>query len=286
MIRFALAETGRLFLGLAGSLLMGVLIAAGPDMHIALGASGLFHTALAQLIAFVRLDLGSTMSGAPAAVVLFGRLPPTLYLLIAGFAVALVLGVPLGLIFGSGPVRRAAAPLQQLVAAAPVFCAALALSFATRHWLNWSAPAFDAHQPLSWQPLILPALTVGAAGAAIVQLALRRAVADTAAAPYRQGLRRLGLSNAEIERRYDAPRVVAALLRHLDEVVMALLSAAAVAEWVFEYQGAAVLFVKSIALGDWNVVALITFIFASITFVAAYVGRMAAYAFIGADIAL
>jgi len=53
------------------------------------------------------------------------------------------------------------------------------------------------------------------------------------------------------------------------------LSAAVVAEWVFHRSGAADLFVKSVALADWNVVAIILLVFACLTFVAEFLGKLA-----------
>jgi len=55
-----------------------------------------------------------------------------------------------------------------------------------------------------------------------------------------------------------------------------LFAAAAVAEWVFDVPGAAVLFVKSAALADWNVLALIVFVFAVIKLMADLGGHLGA----------
>jgi peptide/nickel transport system permease protein len=116
------------------------------------------------------------------------------------------------------------------------------------------------------------------AGAGAVQLALHRAASQAQGQPWRVTLRMMGLSAGEIERVYVAPQVFAGLFTDLGDVVLALLSAAAVVEWTFGWQGAAELFVKSIALGDWNVVALILFVFAAIKFAAEFAGALAAAA--------
>jgi peptide/nickel transport system permease protein len=111
---------------------------------------------------------------------------------------------------------------------------------------------------------------------AAVQMVLRRAASEAQEGPFRTGLRRLGLSSLEIERVYVAPLVFAGLLDGLGEVVLALLSASVVAEWVFNGHGIADLFVKAIALHEWNVAALILFVFAALTATADFVGRIAA----------
>jgi ABC-type dipeptide/oligopeptide/nickel transport system permease component len=109
-----------------------------------------------------------------------------------------------------------------------------------------------------------------------VQMVLRRAASQAQEGPFRIGLRRLGLSAMEIESVYVAPQVFAGLLDALGEVTLALLSAAVVAEWVFKSPGIADLFVKSIALHDWNMAALILFAFAALTATADFIGRIGA----------
>ena len=133
--------------------------------------------------------------------------------------------------------------------------------------------------------LALPALTVGAAGAAAVQLALRRAAAGAVEAPWRRGLKAMGLGAVEIDFAYLAPIILAGLFASLGEITLALFSAAAVAEWVFDWPGAAVLFVKSVALLDWGVAALVLFVFAAIKLLADFLGAIAAHALAPGEVA-
>ena len=269
-------------LGLLGALFLAAAIAAVPahgDHYL--------RTVLTRLFDFVRLDFGtSRMSGLSAAHEIAARLPATLELMMAGALVAFAIGVPLGVLLGRGRVFRAAAPLIQLVAAAPVFCAGLALLWLAQRVLHWSY----APSPLPWPALIeggrnalsalnalsLPGLTVGAVGAAAVQLAVRRGESQAMKEPYRRGLRLMGLQSLEIDRLYLVPQVIAELLASLGEIVLALISAAAVAEWLFGWPGVAVLFLKSIALRDWSVTALVLFAFAAISLVADLCGVIAA----------
>jgi peptide/nickel transport system permease protein len=300
---FGLRAFARLMLGLIGAVLLAAAIAALPSSGLGgiggLGAQG-SHAGIGvvawlaawavHLGAIIHFDFGtSQVTALPAAHELARRLPVTLELVGAGAAVALVLGVPLGLILGAGQHLRAAAPLVQIVAAAPVFCAGLLLLWLADHVLGWhegrhlGAVLWNAggHAPGLTQQLrafALPALTVGAAGAATVQLALRRAAHAAMDAPYRQSLRLMGLSRMEVGFTYLAPRIAAGLLASLGDIVLALISAAAVAEWVFVWPGAAVLFVKSVALADWNVAALVLLVFAAITLAAAFIGTLSARA--------
>lgn len=289
MLRFTLQEAAHLLLGLLGAILMAAMIAALTAPAAWHNAGAFFSAVGMRLVAFAHLDFGtSAISGLPVGDSLAQTLPDTMALVAAGIVIALVLGVPIGLLFGAGPARRAAAPLIQLVAAAPIFCASLALIALATHF-GWpvampggaGAALADLHAApdvaeRALKVALLPALTVGLAGAAAVQLSLRRAASESSREPYRTGLRRMGLSAFEIESVYVVPQVLSALLASLGEITLALFAAAAVAEWVFESPGAAVLFVKSLALGDWTMVAAILFAFAAIKFAADFIGRVTA----------
>lgn len=269
-------------------MILAAAIAAVPEAH----GFGRYLPALGlKLMAFLHLDFGhSAISGVAAGDEIAARLPSTLALVVAGSGVALIAGTPLGLLLGAGPLRRAASPFVMLIAAMPVFCAGLVLAYVAANWLHWpvsvKAPMAEAAPVFPTDPkmleLALPAvLTVGLAGAAAVQLALRRVSAATADQSFRTGLKKLGLSAMEIERVYVAPLVAAGLLASAGEITRALLSAAVVAEWVFHRPGAADLFVKSVALGDWTMAALILFVFAALSFFADFIGRLCAYALAG-----
>jgi peptide/nickel transport system permease protein len=285
MWRFGLGQVGHYAAGLLGAMLLALVVSA-------LGAkAGFTATLLEHLAALFRFDLGtSTITADPAAVDVARHLPATLELVGAGAVIAVVAGVILGLVLSWGRVLRAAAPLIQLVAAAPVFCAGLALLwFANRvHWdisaqkglalwpalLHGDAGAITGALPA----FALPALMVGAAGAACVELTVRRAAREADGEPYRRGLRLMGLGAFEVDRLYVAPRVVAGLLANLGEVALSLFAAVAVAEWVFDWPGAAILFIRSVALHDWSVAALVLFVFAGIALTAEFAGALVAHA--------
>ncbi len=180
MWRFLLLQAARLALGLVGAVLLAAAVAA---LSAAGARNGAFFSAwLAQLGQYLRLDFGaSSISGWPAASELAARLPVTLELVGIGAMVALVLGGPLGILLGTERPLRAAAPLIQIVAATPVFCASLALLWFAANVLHWpgmdhigepslSTLAIHGDFDATLRALALPALTVGAAGAAAIQL--------------------------------------------------------------------------------------------------------------------
>ncbi|HXC54253.1 MAG TPA: ABC transporter permease subunit [Rhizomicrobium sp.] len=286
MLRFVVREAARTGLSLLGAALLAAAISALAAPHAGDGTWSFLVAWGRTLDAFVHLDFGrSSISGGAALDELGAHLPLTLGLVAEGFAVALIVGIPVGFLFGAGPARRAAAPLIQIVSAAPIFCAGLALAYVAANLLHWPVPLDNGitsglvllpRTVRAFEIALLPVLTVGLAGAAAAQLALRRGGAAGTAQPWRTQLHRMGLPVWEIETVYGVPRILGGLLSGLGEVMLALLSAAAVAEWVFNYAGAADLFVKSVALHDWAIVAPILLSFAGLTLVADFIGRCAA----------
>jgi ABC-type dipeptide/oligopeptide/nickel transport system permease component len=278
---------GRLAIGLLGAILLAACVSALPVKGA--GVLGFAHAMASRLLAIAHLDFGlSAVSAQPASAELARSLPATLELVGFGGVIALVLGMPLGFLLSAGKVLRAGAPLIQIVAAAPVFCAGLALLWLSDRVLHWTgAPrAVSLVTALghgnvgeiesAFRAIALPALTVGIAGAASVQLALRRAIGHALGEPYRRGLRAMGLGRFEVDRLYLMPQVLAGLLQSLGEIALSLFAAAAVAEWVFGWPGAAVLFLRSVALQDWSVAALVLLVFAALTQSAEFVGRLGA----------
>jgi peptide/nickel transport system permease protein len=283
-MRAALNESGRLALSLLGALILSAALCALSVRGSTGGARAFFDAFLGRAEAFAHFDLGTSLiTGLPAADELASHIPVTAILIALGALVTAILGAPLA-ILGSTRFRRAAAPIVQIVSAAPVFVAGLALAFAANRLLGWplGEGAFPTASDLlhpdlrAVQRVLLPALTVGLAGTAAIQVALRRAAAGEQEEPYRQGLRRLGLSALQIERFYVAPMVLAGLLSGLGDVMIAFISSAVVSEWVFRCPGAADLLVKSVALRDWNMAGLILFSFSAAVLTVASLGRLLA----------
>jgi ABC-type dipeptide/oligopeptide/nickel transport system permease component len=287
MLRFGLRQAAYFALGLLGALLLAAAIAALPA-----GRAAFLGAFLQHLLHIVQLDFGaSVITGSPATAGFAAQLAATLELVGTGGVIALLIGVPLGVAFGVRRSLRATAPLIQIVAAAPVFCASLALIYVAVNLLGWRDLHYDGNDFFrtllardnallthAFHVFSLPVMTVGAAGIAAVQLAMRRAISDAADEPYRRNLRLMGLSSFEIDRVYVAPQVAIHLFANLGEIVLALFSAAVVAEWMFGWPGAALLFVKSVALRDWSVVALIVLVFVAIKLLADFAGALCAHA--------
>jgi peptide/nickel transport system permease protein len=262
---------------LMGSLVAAVILAA-LLMTLSLRAHGFapFLSAFSmKLVGILKGDFGvSAARGVPAVALVMLALPATLKLIGLGAVVALALGAPLGTAFGASLVAHTVAPLMELIAALPVFAAALAVLWIAAH-LPQAAQGAERE---TLQTLMLQVAIVGVVGAGSVQLALRRGAARAWSAPYREGLRIMGLSSFDISLHYAAPEMAASLLRNLGQVIVGLISSAVVVEMVFARGGAAVLLLKSAMEADWNVAAAILLLIAAIVIVADFIGALAANA--------
>ena len=283
MGRLVLREGGRLALELFGALILSTAVSAISVAGRGASFFAFLTSWAGRLVAVARLDLGmSAISGLPVAQDISERAPVTLSLIFLGSLIAVLFGGPLGVVLNSGPFRRVMAPFTQVLSSAPVFCAGLALAFAAHGLLGW--PVTSAEFPSAASLLrgdlpalriaFLPALTVGLAGMAAIHVAWRRSSLTFQDEPFRLGLRRLGLTALEIDQVYVAPLVLGGLLGNLGDIMLALLSATVVAEWVFSCPGVADLFVKSVALHDWNMVAAILLFFVSLVLVSRFLGRL------------
>lgn len=287
MLRFTGDEILRLLLGLAGALLLAAALAslADPSWNRTEGGMAFFAALAGRVFAIGQGDFGISLLTGISALDALGRfLPATLSLLTMGLVVALALGLPLGLLMGFASVRRLAAPVIHLISALPVFCAGLLLAYGAYHGLGWHPAAHPAplwplpQNQAAWLEAVLPVMTVGLAGVAAVQRALRRAISQEDGALWPDGLVRLGISVRDVQLLYRLPRLLAGLIAAAGEIVLALLAAAVVAEWVFRCPGAANMLVKAAALGDGDLAALILFAFAGLVFCAHFLGRLAGFA--------
>jgi len=290
MWAYAGRQTGRYVLELAGAFLLAAAVAALSQTGARHGTGPYLSAFFARLDEIAHWQFGqSAMSSLPVASEIARALPVTFELVGPGLIVALVVGVPIGLLFGAGRYFRPVAPFIQVVTAVPVFCMAL-LALWLAHHFGWKISHAGSLQ--FWSTLMrdaggleaiaIPALIVGASGAAAIQLALHRAVSGAMREPFYENLRRMGLGGFEIDRAYLPPYAMIGFFRSLGEIALSLLAANAVVEWMFGWPGAADLFIHSVALHDWNVAALVLLVFAGIVITADFLGQLGARAIAGA----
>lgn len=282
-------QTGRLLLGLAGAFLLAAGVAALSERD---GHSGHYLVAFfARIDRVAHLDFGlSAITSVPVAAEIMRGLPVTFTLMGAGLIVALLIGIPVGLLFGTGRFFRPAAPLIQVITAVPVFCAALLALWVAQifGWTDFNHETFAAALSHGAGPVALlrviavPALIAGATAAGAIQLALHRAILGAMQEPFYDNMRYMGLSGFEIDRAYLASYLMIGFLKSLGEIALALFAADAVVEWVFGWPGAINLFVHSVALRDWNVAAVVLLAISGVVIVADFVGRIGAHLVAGA----
>lgn len=275
-------QTGRFLLGLAGAFLLaaGVAALSRPDSR-----THYLSAFFAHIGQVAHLDFGvSAITAAPALSEIARGLPITFALMGAGLIVALVLGVSVGLLFGAGRFFRPVAPVIQVITAVPVFCAAMLAVWIANFfgWSDFSHDKFAAVLSHGADPIALlrviaiPALVAGATAAGAIQLSLHRAILGAMREPFYENMRRMGLSGFEIDRAYLMPYLLAGFFRSFGEIALSLFAADAVVEWVFGWPGAINLFVHAVALRDWNIVAIVLLVIASVVIAVDFVGRIGA----------
>lgn len=297
MLRYALLRAAWLTASIAGAALLAAAIAALGEPGAAASTANFISAILAKAPNVFLFDLGqSSISGLSARIEAGPAFLASLQLLLFATPIAFIIGVPLGATLADSATRPVVAPIVQLVGSLPVFCGALLIGVLfARLWLAQpdgaaslftAIAAHDKVMMLAGLRAIAPAgVTVGLAGAGAVALAWRNALEEAGTEPYREGLRRLGLSDAEILRVYVARHAIALTLADLAKIILAIFAAAAVAEWIFAWPGAGAAFIHAVALEDWAVAAVIVFVIAVIRAGADFAGPVAAHALIAEEAA-
>ena len=296
MLRYALLRAAMLAASIAGAALLAAAIAALGQPGALASAADFLGAMLAKAPDVFLFDVGqSSISGLTARIETGPAFLASLELLLFAAPIALIVGVPLGATLADPATRPFIAPIVQVAGSLPVFCAALLIGiFFAQLWplsLGGEVPslftaiaAHDTNMLFAALRAITPAgVTVGLAGAGAVALALRNALENAGSEPYRDGLRRLGMSDGEILCVYVARQALALTLADLADIILAIFAAAAVAEWIFAWPGAGAAFIHAVALEDWAVAAVILFVIAVIRAGADFAGPVAAHALLAEE---
>ncbi|MEV3874091.1 ABC transporter permease [Streptomyces sp. NPDC049906] len=213
------------------------------------------------LAAALQGDLGASLyTGVPVAESISQRLGITLSLSLAGMAVALLAGIPLGLL---GALRPGSVPdrlLTVLVAlglALPSFWVALLLALTFAVELEW-LPAVGytplGEDPGMWvQSLVLPALALGLSTASVVARQTRSATIEALESPYVQSLRARGVSRRRIVLKYATKNAMVPVLAVLAVQMSVLVAASFVIERIFAIPGLGTLLIDSVVRADYPV---------------------------------
>lgn len=232
--------------------------ASAADRAALRSALGLDRPLWQQWIEFVagvlRFDLGHSLAtGAAVAPTLATHFRMTLLLAAAALAVAVTLGVPLGIFAAlrrGGAWEAATTVLAVLGMSLPNFVLGPLLLLAFAVQLGW----FPIGGAEGARAIVLPALTLGLSLAAILARMTRAALLDVLHEPYILAARARGLGAARIVLAHALPNAALPVLTTLGLQLGALLGGAVITEAVFGWPGVGQLAVESIHRRDYPMV--------------------------------
>jgi peptide/nickel transport system permease protein len=221
----------------------------------------------AYLAELGKLDLGqSLVQRAPVTLILGARLPYTVALAGAALAVALVIGIPAGVLMATrrgGVLERLLAALVLTGQSLPTFWSGILLILLFGVSLRW-LPTSGADGPAS---LIMPAVALGALAMSTFARMTRIAVLDELQRDYVSAARARGLSHGAVVMRHVLRNAAIPLVTITALEIGNLLAGAVIVETVFAWPGIGQLAVQSIQARDFLVVQAIV-LFVSVTYIA------------------
>jgi ABC-type dipeptide/oligopeptide/nickel transport system permease component len=202
----------------------------------------------------VRGDLGTSLrTSEPVTTAIVARLPATLELAAAAMLVSIAFSIPLGIV---AAVRRgtvvdhAATTLSLMGVSIPNFWLGplLAIVFAIElGWLPVSGRGTPAH-------LVLPAISLGAALAAILARMTRASLLEELREPYVQAARARGASRMRAVLRHAFRNSLIPVVTLIGLQFGAVLTGAVITETIFAWPGVGRLLIQSIGFRDYPLV--------------------------------
>jgi len=208
-------------------------------------------------------DLGNSMrDGRPAIQLVLERIPATLAITLPAFALKLAIGIPAG-IWAALHRNSLADRLTMMVSVAgftvPSFVLALVLVLVFAVKLGW-LPSAGSDGPAN---AVLPIITLGTSGAAILARFTRSAMLEVLGQPYIRAASAKGLSWRRVVVEHALPNAAIPTTTVIGFMVGTLIAGAVVVESVFAWPGIGRLLVTSVANRDLAVVQVILLIVAA-----------------------
>jgi peptide/nickel transport system permease protein len=218
----------------------------------------------------LRGDLGiSTTSRQPVSALLEQRAGPTLELGILGLLLALLIGVPVGVVSATRPGSRFdifGTILAMIGASIPHFWLGLLLILAFALWLRWLPPSgyVSPSQDLltNLKLMLLPAIAVSGGSAAVLTRQVRSAMLEALAQDYITTARSKGLSAGAVTFRHAMKNALIPVITVLGLQVGLLIGGAVVTESIFSIPGIGRLAADSIFNRDFPVLQAIVLLLA------------------------
>ncbi len=279
MIRYALTRLGLLVLGLVvASALIFVSLRvlpgdiaqlvggtqASPDQVEALRERlGLTAPLWQQYVDWIggllRGDLGSSLlTGTPVASELVAKAQVTVPLAVMSLTVALVVGIPFGVLSALGRHRAGGTALSvgaQALAAVPVVWAGMMLVVVFAVGLGWlppqGFPRAGWNDPgAAFRALILPAVTIGVVEGAMLLRFVRSATLQALGQDYVRTAAAKGLTRTRALLRHGLPNVGLSIITVLGLQIAGIIVGAVVVEQLFTLPGVGRMLVADVAARD------------------------------------
>jgi peptide/nickel transport system permease protein len=233
-------------------------VASDADIAQLRGQLGLDRPLSVQYMSFLsalaRADLGTSLrTGTPVAGQILERLPATFELALAAIVVALMLAIPLGVtaaVWRGTFVDHAAMTLSLAGVSMPNFWLGPLLAIVFGVELGW-LPVAGRGGP---EHIILPAVSLGAALAAVLARMTRATVADQLREPYVLAARARGVSRARAVFFHALRNSLIPIVTIAGLQVGAVLTGAVITETIFAWPGIGRLLIQSIGFRDYPMV--------------------------------
>ncbi|WP_161993722.1 ABC transporter permease [Muricoccus nepalensis] len=218
---------------------------------------------LRYFAAIFRGDLGQSMrDGRPAVELVAERIPATLALTLPALLMKLGIGIPAGIyaaLHRNSFADRAVMLLAVAGFTVPSFVLGLVLVLVFAVQLGWLPSGGQEN----WRHAVLPVLTLGIGGAAVLARFTRSAMLEVLGQPYMRTALAKGVPWARAVRRHGLPNAAIPTVTIVGFMVGSLLAGAVVVESVFSWPGVGRLLVVAVANRDLAVVQCILLLVAT-----------------------
>ena len=208
-------------------------------------------------------DFGNAYrDGRPAIEIVAERMPATLKLTLTAFAFIVIAGFPLG-IFAA--VNRGTAIDRGIMTVSvtgfslPNFFLGILLIFLLSVTLRW-LPAYGSDH---WYNLIMPVITLGTAGAAVIARFVRSSMLEVLNAPYIRACRARGMTERAIIWTVALPNAAIPTITIMGFMVGTLIGGSIVTETVFAWPGIGRLLIDAVTARELAVVQTVVMITAA-----------------------
>ena len=211
---------------------------------------------VAYLLTVVRGDFGISYFERRAVTTMLGeRVGPTFQLALLSLALAIVLGLPAGIIAAlnrNSVVDRAVMALSFSAYAIPNFVLGIGLIFLVSLQLQMLPSSGYG----SWRHFLMPVFTLGASSAALLARLARSSVLDTIHQDYVRTARSKGLTDSTVVLKHVLRNAFTPILTILGLQVGTLVAGSIVVETVFAWPGVGRLIIRAVQQRDFPVLQL------------------------------